>query len=82
MPVPSLNVAVQDNTTKSKDSAVHRTFETTELLEKILHQLGYTGFASTLELYRGVSKTFRNTIDHSPILQSDLSLKPYRGDAE
>jgi hypothetical protein len=72
MPESSSSIAAGDHTTQSP---VHRVLETTELLEKILFYLPYTHTASPLELCRRVNKFFRNTIDHSLMLQRELFLK-------
>jgi hypothetical protein len=54
-------------------SAIHKTIATTELLEQILSSL------SIFELCRArrTSRTFRNTIDYSLLLQRDLFLRPH-----
>ena len=85
MPASSFDAA--DQNTRSYQSPVHQVFDTPELLENILRHLRGVRAGTTtlnpkrlptcrvLKLCRLVSKTFRNTIDHSVLLQVEMFLK-------
>lgn len=79
IPAPSSIIAAGDHTTDSIQSPVYRALETPELLENILAYLPYTREASPLELCRRVNRFFRNTIDHSVMLQRNPFLKSNGG---